>query len=116
MTTGHALRDQGQDAAIAADCSVTRGYAPLVAEAVEVLGYSGWTFTAEQVREWVGRYYPDAQPHHPNVLPAVLGSLASAGRITAVGHVQCKRTSRRAGWMRVWQVVPRSAGGVTPAP
>ena len=112
--TGAQLRDQGQAAVLAADVSVTRGYADLVVEAVEK--HAGYDFTAEDVRRFIDRVYPDARPHSPNVLPAVLGSLASAGRIRAVGHTRCTRSSRRHGWMRVWQVTPRSAGGVTPAP
>lgn len=113
MTTGHALRDQGQAAVLAADVAPHRGYADLVRAVVEDFLIE---FTAEDIREVVEDVWPDVQPHSPNVLPAVLGSLASAGRIRAVGHTRCTRSSRRHGWMRVWQVTPRSAGGVTPAP
>lgn len=111
MTTGQTLKAEGIDAVLAADCSVTRDYAALVREAVEWHG--PLTFTAEDVRAMVEVANPDAQPHSPNVLPAVLGSLASAGRIEAVGHTRCTRSSRRHGWMRVWRLTPSAP---SPAP
>lgn len=108
MTTGQALKDAGQSDVLAADASIIRDYASLVVEAVEWWGADGSTFTAEDVRLYIGLTYPDAQPHSPNVLPATIGGLAAAGRITAVGHVQCTRTSRRAGWMRLWRLTPQA--------
>ena len=117
MTTAAQLRDAGQADVLAADTAPHRDYASLVREAIAELDEGpDFHFTAEDVRWIVERHYPEVQPHSPNVLPAVLGSLASAGRIRAVGHTRCTRSSRRHGWMRVWQVTPRSAGGVTPAP
>ena len=106
MTTGTTLRAEGQADVLAADVAGHRRYASLVAEAVEVIGSGGATFTAEDVREWLEATYPDAVPHSPNVLPAQLGGMASARRIVATGHVQCKRPSRRAGWMRAWRLTP----------
>ena len=105
MSTGAQLKADGIDAVLAADTAVTRDYASLVVEAVNVIGICRVEFDAEMVRDWVERHYPDARPHSANVLPAVLGSLASAGRIRAVGHTRCTRSSRRHGWMRVWEVV-----------
>lgn len=109
MSTATELRDQGQADVLAADQAVHRGYADLIGPAVEAVGAHGLTFTAEDVRAWISQHHPDATEHHPNVLPAVLGGMAAAGRITGVGHVQCTRASRRAGWMRAWRLTPTSS-------
>ena len=114
MTTGHALRDQGQAAVLAADVAPHRSYAALVTAAVE--SFAGVPFDAEDVRAHIEEHHPDARPHSPNVIGATLGGLAYAGRIRAVGYRQSTRPTSRCRVLRVWQVVPRSAGGVTPAP
>jgi hypothetical protein len=111
--TGAQLKADGIAAVLAADTAVHRDYADLVRESVEWWGEAGQRFSAEDVRVYIGLRYPDAQPHSPNVLPAVLGSLAAAGRIEAVGHTRCTRSSRRHGWMRVWRLTPPA--GLPPA-
>ena len=100
MTSALTLRHQGQADVLAADKAAHRGYADLIPLAVDAMRGD---FTAEDLRSWISEHYPTATEHHPNVLPAALGGMAAAGRITAVGHVQCTRTSRRAGWMRLWR-------------
>ena len=104
-TAGLTLRAEGQSAVLAADTHVLRGYGDLVKQTVAAYPQH-YQFHAEDIRQEIDAAHPGAQPHSPNVLPAVLGGLAAAGRIRAVGHVQCTRTSRRAGWMRVWEVAP----------
>lgn len=116
MTTGARLRASGQSDVLAADVAPHRNFAAVVREAVEVVGRLRPEFTADMLDDWIAAMYPDARPHHPNVMPAVLGGLAAAGRIEAVGWHRSPRSSRRHGWGRIWQVTPRSAGGVTPAP
>lgn len=105
MTTGTGLRAEGQGAVLAADTAPHRGYADYVDEAVQALMDKGMEFTAEDVRLLIPE---GVRAHHPNVLPAVLGGMAANGRIVAIGHRQCRRTSRRAGWMRVWTAAPRT--------
>lgn len=103
MTTGTKLRDQGQDAVISADTAVHRGYREYVEDAVDALIGKGMEFTAEDIRMLIPK---GVNPHHPNLLPAILGSMAANDRIRAVGHRRCTRPSRRAGWMRVWAAAP----------
>jgi len=97
--TGPTLRDQGQDAVLAADTAVHRGFAEHVHDAVDQLIAAGQVFDAEDIRALVPE---GVEPHSPNLLPAILGSLAARDRIRAVGHRRCTRPSRRAGWMRIW--------------
>ena len=112
--TGQTLRDAGMADVLAADVAPHRSYAALVAEAVE--SFTGLPFDAEDVRAHIEERHPDARPHHPNVIGATLGGLAYAGHIRAINFRQSTRPSSRCRVLRVWQVVPRSAGGVTPAP
>ena len=95
MTTGTALRTQGQADILAADTAVHRMYAAHVEAAIEHLIGRGGTWTAEDVREAVERDHPGAQAHHPNVLGAVIGGLAAAERIRSVGYRKATRASRR---------------------
>ena len=104
--TARALADEGTEAVLAADCSVVRDYAPLVREAVDVLGICRVEFDAEMVRAWVETHYPDAQPHSPNVYGAVFRELANAGRIVPVGWTEATRPESRGRALRVWQAVP----------
>ena len=112
--TGAQLRASGQAAVLAADVAPHRGYAALIAEAVDRL--EGLPFDAEEVRWYIEANYPDARPHHPNVIGATLGGMANAGHVRAVCYRQSTRPTSRCRVLRVWQVTPRSAGGVTPAP
>ena len=99
MTTGTQLRGQGQADVLAADVAAHRGYAEHVHDAVDQLVAAGVHFDAEDVRALVPE---GVEPHSPNLLPAILGSMAANDRIRAVGHRRCTRPSRRAGWMRIW--------------
>ena len=106
MTTARSLADEGTEAVLAADVSATRGYADLLEEAIEEISNGpDFRFTAEDVRELVVRYYPDAQPHHPNLLGAKFRELANAGRIVPVGWTEATRPESRGRALRVWQAV-----------
>ena len=103
MTTGPALRTQGVADVLAADTAAHRGYAELVREAVDVLGCSGDPLDAESVRAWIESTYPDARPHHPNVLPGAMKALAEKGRLVPVGWREASRPCARGRVLRVWR-------------
>lgn len=103
MTSGAQLRDQGQGAVISADAAVHRGYREHAEVAIAALIDKGMEFTTDEIRLLIPK---GVRPHHPNLLPAILGSMAKNGHIRAVGFRKCTRPSRRAGWMRVWAGVP----------
>ena len=99
MSTGKQLRDEGMTAVIAADTAPHRSYADHARIVIDRLIGEGRTFTSEDVRQGIPE---GVEPHHPNVLPAVLGSLASAGRIRRVGEYHSVRASRRYGRNSFW--------------
>ncbi|UYL87799.1 hypothetical protein SEA_ONEDIRECTION_37 [Gordonia phage OneDirection] len=98
-TTGRRLRDDGSSAVIAADTAVHRGYSDHVRSALNELIESGVEFDADDVRARI----PDgAVPHSPNLLPAIIGGYAAAGRIRSVGMTRPARASRRHSRNLVW--------------
>lgn len=103
MSTGPALRDAGVADVLAADCSVTRDYASLVREAVDVYAGTDQDVTAETIRDWIEATYPGAQPHHPNVIPGAMKALAESGRLVQVGWREASRPEARARVLRVWR-------------
>jgi len=101
-------RHEGQAAVIAADVAAHRGYADYVREALDGLIELGdpWRFTAEDVRtdaHWCaerdGRDFDPA----PNLIPAILGGYARAGRIVRVNDVASTRRSRHGSRIGVWR-------------
>ena len=125
MTTARALRDQGQDAAIAADVAAHKGYGDYIRQAIEefaVVDTEPWT--CDQVRQHAQFLAEqDGSDFRPsdNLLPAYIGSAVGQKQIVRVSDATSTRRSRRAA--RVgrylgarYAVTPRSAGGVTPAP
>ena len=102
MTTGEELRAQGVEAVLASDCAIHRNYGALCKDVIADLIEAGRPFTAEDVRRHVADTHPQAWPHHPNVLPAILGSLARRGQITAVGMTKATRRSRHGSRNLVW--------------
>jgi len=114
MTSPADLRNEGQADVLAADAAAHRGYADLIARAVDVFGGMGLDFDAEILRRWIGMNYPDARPHSPNVIGATLGGLAAAGRIRAVGYRSSTRPSSRCRVLRIWQVVTTPPAGAAP--
>ena len=102
MTTARALADEGTEAVLAADASVTRDYASLIREAVDRMK-PGAEMTAESVRELVAFLHPGREPHHPNLIGATFRELAHAGRIRPVGWTEATRPESRGRALRVWQ-------------
>lgn len=106
MTTATQLRTEGQEATLAADVAAHKQYTADIRFALAWSIESGVRFTADDIRRRAEDYARingrDFDPA-PNLLPAIIGGEAAAGHIKAVGHAQCTRPSRRAGWMRVWR-------------
>lgn len=100
MSAGKALRDEGMSAVLAADTAPHRSYGEIAREVIDQFIEEGRTFTSEDVRAEIPS---NVEAHHPNVLPAVLGSLASAGRIRRVGEYHSTRLSRRYGRNSFWK-------------
>lgn len=103
MSTGKELRAQGWGDVTAADTAPHRMYGDLVRDALDKLIAAKIPFTAEDVRTAISEAHPEAVAHSPNLLPAVIGGYASAGRIEAVGITHATRRSRRASRNLVWQ-------------
>ena len=99
ITSGPALRNQGISDVLAADYSVTRDYASLIREAVDAIGGD---LTSDDVRAWIEATYPDARPHHANVIPAVFKGLAGSGRLVPAGWREASRPCARGRVLRVW--------------
>lgn len=97
MSAGMDLRHDGIEANLAADTAAHRGYGELVRDVIERMP-RGRRFSADDVRGAV-----EGTPHHPNVLPSVFGSLASAGVIVRVGEVNAARRSRHGSRNAVWR-------------
>ena len=95
--TGQQLREQGQQLVV--DNS-PEDYKNAAREAIAQLIESGKPFTADDVH----RLIPDElQPHHPNVLPAMLGGAASAGRIVGDSYRKSGRRTRHASHNKLWR-------------
>ena len=103
MTTGTALRTQGQADVLAADTAVHRMYAAHVEAAIEHLIDTGRPFTAEDAQDVVERDHPDAQAHHRNVIGAVFSRLAHRDDVRHVGYRRATRTPRRGGTLAIWR-------------
>lgn len=99
MTAGLDLRHEGIEANLAADAAGHRGFGPFVRAVIESLP-RGAEFSADDVRGFVE---PFAEPHHPNVLPSVFGTLAAAGAIVRVGEVNAARRTRHGSRNAVWR-------------
>lgn len=107
--TGRALAAEGAGAVLAADVAVHRGYAELVREAVDALAVTGLPITAEDVRSRIEAEHPDAEPHHPNVLPAAMKHLATEGRLLPAGWREATRPCARGRALRVWWPIAKEA-------
>lgn len=94
MTAPTALRDQGWADVQAADVAPHRLYADLIRAAVDA---QPGQFTSDEIHEWIAEHHPGREPHSPNLIGSILGSLACAGRIEAIG---LDRTHRRSGRAR----------------
>lgn len=101
MTAATTLRDQGISDTLAADTAPHRCYAQLVREAVTAM--SGEYVDAETIRAWIAHRYPDAQPHHQNVLSGAIQRLAASGALTPAGWVDSTRATSRGRPLRLWR-------------
>ena len=101
MTTGQDLRNDGQDATIAADVAAHRMFADYIREALDNFarwGRTPWTCddvrrVAKELAEGEGRTFDPA----PNLLPALIGVAVGKGEIVRQPHdARSSRRSRRA--------------------
>ena len=101
MTTGLDLRHEGQAAVVAADAATHRGFKAYLNKALDALMNVCDEFTVDDVRriasEIAALEGSSAEPHSPNLLPAILGGYVAAGRIVRVGEYHSGRKSRRYG-------------------
>lgn len=106
-TTGRELRAQGQADVLAADAAPHRGYGDYVKRALTQLTKSTATFTTEDVRRLVDQLMDadgvHVEPHHPNVIGAVMGGWAAARHIEWVGDYHSTRKRRRYGRNGIWR-------------
>lgn len=58
----------------------------------------GHLFTSDDVLATVG-----LPPNHLNAVGALMSGLAKAKTVAMVGHVQSKRESRHAAWIKTWR-------------
>lgn len=116
MTSPADLRDEGQAVVLAADAAINRGYADLIAEAVDYFGSGLTAFTAEEIREYIEDHHPDARPHSPNVIGATLGGMAAAGYIEAISYLPSRRPSSRHRVLRLWKRPLHKAPSALPLP
>lgn len=97
MTAGLDLRSKGQRIVQANDAPNFKRYFRM---AIDVLARTG-DFTADSIRETAEHIAQlegvALQPHHANLLPAVIGGEVAAGRIYRVGEYHSARVSRRYG-------------------
>ncbi|AXH48378.1 hypothetical protein SEA_POLLUX_48 [Gordonia phage Pollux] len=98
-TTGRALREEGTSAVVSADTAAHRGYGDHVRNALDAMIAAGEPFNADDIRAQI----PDGvEPHSPNLLPAIIGGYAAAGRIKSIGMVRPARASRRYSRNLMW--------------
>lgn len=106
LALGLGLRDQGTEAVLAADVSVLRGWREHADKVIAELVETGKPFTASDIR----RLLPTrVQPHHPNLIGAVIRAWSRSGRIRRVGFAQATMPSCRGRTLAVWQATAVAA-------
>ena len=101
MTSGPALRNAGQDAAIAADVAAHRGAGEYIREAMGFMA-EDWDvpWTCDDVREFAADFAKhDGNDFNPstNLLPSLIGVAVGKGEIVRLtGDVNSTRRSRHA--------------------
>ncbi|RCK68310.1 hypothetical protein DT076_16825 [Desertihabitans brevis] len=100
--TGQQLKEQGISDVQAADTAPHRGHRQQIETVALALAKGGVDFTAEDVRR-VLVLAGVGEPHSPNLLPSVFGSLASQRLIEPAGWTRATRRSRHAATLRVWR-------------
>ena len=100
------LRHDGQRIVIENDREQHREY---VRRALDICISHGFEFTADDVRYRAAMLAASDgtmfRPHSPNLLPAVIGGYAAAGRIERVGEYHSARKERRYGRNSVYRGV-----------
>lgn len=104
--TGLDLRHDGQRIVIENDREQHRDF---VRRSIEVCIDLGFEFTADDIRYRAAMLAASEgksfRPHHANLLPAVIGGYAAAGRIERVGEYHSTRKERRYGRNSVYRGV-----------
>ena len=99
LALGFADRHAGQAANLAAATAVHRRYRDAAEAVLAELVADGRPFTVDDIRR---RIPDDIEPHHPNVLPSLLGIWAERRLIVPCGEYRSRRRPRRASRNRVW--------------
>lgn len=99
MTSGQQLRMEGIDANLAAAQSINRTYRDHAETILAGFARSGREFTADDIRQAIPA---GLEPHHPNVLPSLLGQWSAQERIQPVDWAMSQRRSRHSSRNRVW--------------
>lgn len=99
LALGFADRRAGQSATLAAATAAHRRYREAAELVLAELVADGHPFTVDDVRQ---RIPEGIQPHHPNVLPSLLGIWAERRLIVPCGEYRSRRRPRRASRNRVW--------------
>lgn len=103
MTSGEALRDQGQSDTLAAATVPHHDHTTVLAHHLDLAIGTGHPFTAETVRAHLPADTKAWLKNHGSVLAALIGGRAGAKRIRAVGWVTPTRAKRRHNPIRVWE-------------
>lgn len=96
LDEGQRRRDRGQQAAL---LSSSVGWKALAERAIAELAATGQPFTAEDLRERVGRPLGSSD----NCMGAVFGTAARAGIIEPIAYTQAKRPEAAGRVLRVWR-------------
>ena len=99
LALGFADRHAGQAANLAAATAVHRRYRQAAEVVLAELVADGRPLTVDDIRR---RIPDDIEPHHPNVLPSLLGIWAERRLIVPFGEYRSRRRPRRASRNRVW--------------
>jgi hypothetical protein len=106
LALAFADRHAGQAANLGAATAVHRRYRQAAEVVLAELVADGRPFTVDDVRQ---RIPEDVEPHHPNVLPSLLGIWAERRLIVPCGEYRSRRRPRRASRNRVWIGRPTAA-------
>jgi hypothetical protein len=99
LALGFVDRRAGHEANLAAANAVHRRYREAAERVLAELVVDGNPFTVDDVRQ---RIPDEIQPHHPNVLPSLLGIWAERRLIVPCGEYRSRRRPRRASRNRIW--------------
>lgn len=99
-TSGNTLQSEGTRRVLATEDEHGPDYREAALAAIDVLIERGAPFTADDVHPLI----PEGlEPHHHNVLPALMRSVSRTGRIEPDGWASSTRPQRHAGYSRRWR-------------